>query len=159
MKLALRYALKDLRGALSSFRIVLLCLTLGIGAISAVQLTSHNVLSGIEKNGRSLLGGDLVIRNIYAPAPADLKKFLTDRQAVLTETVEARVMLANEVTFDNTLVELKAVATGYPLVGAVKARRTGQASAICHESVGYTLVRRHSDAAPRRRPAATRRQA
>lgn len=45
------------------------------------------------------------------------------------------------------------------LVSAVKARRNGQASAICHESVGYTLVRRHSDAAPRRRPAATRRQA
>lgn len=117
--LALRYALRDLRGALSSFRIVLLCLTLGIAAISAVQLTSHNVLDGIEKNGRALLGGDLVIRNIYSPATPDLKKWLADRNAVMTETIEARVMLANERTADNTLVELKAVANAYPLIGEV----------------------------------------
>lgn len=119
MKLAFLYALRDLRGALASFRIVILCLILGVGAISAVQLTSDSVLSGIEKNGRSLLGGDLVIRNIYAPASAELKSWLTERKAMMTETVEARVMLANAATDDNTLVELKAVAEGYPQFGSV----------------------------------------
>lgn len=119
MPLALRYAIKDLRGSLSSFRIVVMCLILGVGAIAAVQFTSHSVLSAIEKNGRSLLGGDLVIRNIYTPASDDLRAWFATRQAVMTETVEARVMAANVKTDDNTLVELKAVETGYPLYGNV----------------------------------------
>jgi LacI family transcriptional regulator len=41
------------------------------------------------------------------------------------------------------------------LVDAVKARRTGQVAAVRNECMEYTLVRRHSDAAPRRRPPAT----
>jgi len=40
------------------------------------------------------------------------------------------------------------------LVEAVKARRTGQAIPVRNECLEYTLVRRHSDTAPRRRPPA-----
>jgi LacI family transcriptional regulator len=40
------------------------------------------------------------------------------------------------------------------LVAAVKARRGGRLLAVRHECMPYTLVRRHSDAAPRRRPSA-----
>jgi putative ABC transport system permease protein len=119
MTLTLRYALKDLRGSLSSFRIVLLCLILGVGAISAVQSTSHSVLAAIQKNGRSLLGADILVRNIYNPAPSELRDWLSGRGAVLTETIEARAMVANAVTDDNTLIELKAVGAGYPLFGTV----------------------------------------
>jgi LacI family transcriptional regulator len=42
------------------------------------------------------------------------------------------------------------------LVAAVKARRAGQQIPVRHECMAYALVRRHSDAAPRRRPPATR---
>lgn len=119
MTLALRYALKDLRGSLSSFRIVLLCLILGVGAISAVQSTSHSVLSAIAKNGRTLLGADILVRNIYNPAPDELRDWFTTRGGVVTETIEARAMVANATTDDNTLIELKAVANGYPLFGKI----------------------------------------
>ncbi len=117
MKLALTYALRDLRGALSSLRIVLACLILGVSAIAAVQFTSHAVLDGIQKNGRTILGGDLIIRTITTPAPEDLRAWLSERGAALTDTIEARVMLANEATEDNTLVELKAVPATYPVYG------------------------------------------
>jgi LacI family transcriptional regulator len=40
------------------------------------------------------------------------------------------------------------------LMSAVKARRGGKAVPVKHECVDFTLVRRHSDAAPRRRPPA-----
>lgn len=115
--LSLSYAVKDLRGALSSFRIVLMCLILGVGAIAAVQFTSHSVLRGIQENGRSILGGDLIIRNIYTSVPQDVKEWFVERGAELTETVETRVMLANAETQENTLVELKAVSDGYPQYG------------------------------------------
>ncbi len=117
MMLSLRYALRDMRGAFKSLRIVLMCLVLGVGAIAAVQFTSHAVLDGIDKNGRAILGGDMVIRNIYNPADETLRGWFTERGARLVETVEARVMLANAKTDDNTLVELKAVPDGYPVYG------------------------------------------
>ena len=117
MSLALRYALRDLRGALSSFRIVLMCLFLGVGTIAAVQFTSYAVLTGIAENGRTILGGDLIVRSIFQPAPAALATWFAKRGASTIETVEARVMLANASTDDNTLVELKAVPAAYPLYG------------------------------------------
>lgn len=42
------------------------------------------------------------------------------------------------------------------LVDAVMARRSGQRLPVRHECMDYMLVRRHSDASPRRRPAAVR---
>lgn len=117
--LPLRYALKDLRGTVATFRTVLLCLILGIAAITAVQMTSRSVLESIRENGRSLLGGDIVIRNVQSPAPRDLRDWLGGRGAAMTETIEARVMLANAATDDATLVELKAVGPGYPNYGEV----------------------------------------
>ena len=133
MLLPLRYALKDVRGSLGSFRIVLMCLILGVGAIAAVQLTSHSVLSAIQKNGRSLLGGDLVVRNIYTPASEELRNWFSAKNAVMTETVEARVMVANTQTDDNTLVELKAVDSGYPLYGQLQADTTADPSELLRE--------------------------
>lgn len=120
MSLSLRYAIKDMRGALGSLYLVLICLVLGVGAIAAVQFTSHAVLDGIHKNGRSILGGDVVIRNIYDPAPEALRQWVSARQGSMIETIEARVMLANASTQDNTLVELKIVPAGYPQYGDFK---------------------------------------
>lgn len=117
MSLSLRYAIKDMRGALGSLYLVLICLVLGVGAIAAVQFTSHAVLDGIHKNGRSILGGDLVIRNIYDPASETLRQWIAARHGNMIETVESRVMLANADTQDNALVELKIVPDGYPQYG------------------------------------------
>jgi putative ABC transport system permease protein len=118
MTLSLTYALRDLRGALASLRIVLACLILGVATIAAVQSLSSALLSGIEKNGRAILGGDLIVRTLNAPASEPLRAALMAQGAVLTDSIEARVMAANEGTGDNTLVELKAVEAAYPLYGA-----------------------------------------
>lgn len=119
MSLSLRYALRDMRGALSSLYLVLICLVLGVGSIAAVQFTSHTVLDNIKANGRSILGADIMVRNIYTPAPQDLRDWFRQRNAQMTETVEARVMLANASNADNTLVELKIIGNDYPLFGDV----------------------------------------
>lgn len=117
MSLSLKYATKDMRGALGSLYLVLTCLVLGVGSIAAVQFTSYAVLDGIQKNGRTILGGDLIVRNIYNPAPQELKDWFIQRQASTIETIEARVMLANASTQDNSLVELKVIEEGYPQYG------------------------------------------
>ncbi len=120
MSLALTYAIKDLRGALRSLKIVLLCLVLGVATISAVQLVSRSVLTAIEENGRTILGADLIVRNLYQPVPKAMQDWLVARGATLSETIEMRVMLASAASGDNTLVELKAVDSIYPLYGALE---------------------------------------
>lgn len=115
--LTLRYALRDLRGSLKSFRIVLMCLLLGVGAIASVQFLSHSVLEAIARDGRTILGADMIVRTLNVPAPESLRTWFSERGGSMTESVEARVMLANEATQDSTLVELKAVEAGYPQYG------------------------------------------
>lgn len=115
--LPVRYALRDLRGALGSFRVVLMCLLLGVAAIASVQFISRSVLDSIERDGRTILGADIIVRNLNAPASPDLRQWFAQQQGVLSESIETRVMLSNAVTLDNTLVELKAVDDVYPLYG------------------------------------------
>ncbi|WP_169728414.1 ABC transporter permease [Geminicoccus roseus] len=57
---ALSFALRDLRGGLRGFWLLLLCLALGVAAIGAVGLLSSAVDQAVERDARSLLGGDLV---------------------------------------------------------------------------------------------------
>lgn len=130
MTLAFTYALRDLRGALLSLRIVLYCLILGVATIAAVQSISTSLLSGIEKNGRAILGGDLVVRTLNIPASDSLREYFLSRDAVLTSSIEARVMAANVETGDNTLVELKAVEAAYPLYGVFESDDGGNAHSI-----------------------------
>lgn len=118
--LSLRYAFRDMRGALGSLYLVLICLVLGVGSIAAVQFTGNAVLDGIRTNGNTILGADMIIRTIYNAAPDTLHSHLERHQAELAETVETRVMLANAETHDNTLVELKIVPPAYPLYGTVQ---------------------------------------
>ena len=59
MPLALRLALRELRGGLRGFGIFLLCIVLGVAAIAAVGGVRGAVLEGIGEHGRPLLGGDI----------------------------------------------------------------------------------------------------
>lgn len=115
--LSVRYALRDLRGALGSFRVMLMCLVLGVGAIASVQFISRSMLDSIARDGRTILGADVIVRNLNVPATPVLRDWFAGRQGFLSESVETRVMLSNAQTQDNTLVELKAVDGAYPLYG------------------------------------------
>ncbi|MGE5767923.1 MAG: hypothetical protein ACM35H_12095, partial [Bacteroidota bacterium] len=57
--LALRLARRELRGGLKGFRIFLACLTLGVTAIAGVGSISDAVMTGLQRDGRVLLGGDM----------------------------------------------------------------------------------------------------
>ncbi|MEP0508328.1 MAG: ABC transporter permease, partial [Aurantimonas coralicida] len=58
-RLALRFALREMRGGLSGFYIFLACITLGVAAIGAVNSVATMMTSGIAQEGRAILGGDL----------------------------------------------------------------------------------------------------
>lgn len=128
--LSFKYAITDLRGALQAFRVVLLCLVLGVGAISSVQFISRSVLESIARDGRIILGADMIVRHLNVPAPQDMREWLREQGGILSETIETRVMLANADTDENTLVELKAIDEGYPLYGVFETDRGNDLQAL-----------------------------
>lgn len=115
---ALRLALRELRGGLAGFRVFVIALALGVAAISAVGSFSESVLAGLAAGARELLGGDADVRNASLPIVPEQRAHLAASAQALSEAVELRTMAAAEGRpLERALVELKAVDGAYPLVG------------------------------------------
>ena len=59
MSAALRLALRDLRRGGRGLRLLALCLFLGTAALAGIGSLSSSLLAAIDKQGRSMLGGDV----------------------------------------------------------------------------------------------------
>ena len=121
----LSLALRDLRGGLKGFWLLLLCLALGVAAIGAVGLLSSAVDRAVARDARSLLGGDLVAE---APsneiAVAELGGALPPG-TVTRSTVRMSGLVTggklNDTGVPRSLaISLKGVTEPWPLVGQVE---------------------------------------
>ncbi len=117
--IALRLALRELRGGVRGLRIVLLCLAIGVAAIAAVGSLREGISRGLARDGGALLGGDLTVTTGALAPPESLRAWLGARGARLSEVVETHSLLVAP-SGDRALVELKVVDAAYPLAGAVK---------------------------------------
>lgn len=124
LSLAIRLARRELRGGLKGFWIFLACLTLGVAAIAAVQSVSSGILAGLQSDGRAILGGDVSVRQIYAPPTPEQRAFL-DQSGRVSRSVEMRAMARSGDDQRSTLIELKAVDGLYPLYGEATLRPPG----------------------------------
>src|SRR3954471_23580931 len=115
--LAFTLARRELRGGLRGLWIVLLCLALGVGVIAAVGTLRSAVNAGLAADGRVLLGGDLAIDGGAQPLPQSLTDWLHARGAATSGITQMRSMLVAP-SGERQLIELKAVDTHWPLVGA-----------------------------------------
>src|SRR5665213_1777178 len=114
--LALRLARREMRGRLAGFRIFFACLVLGVTAIAGVESLSAAFLTGLAEQGRTLLGGDVVVHLVHREANAGELAYLQKRGRV-SQTVSLRGMayaLKNGALDERQLVELKAVDGAYP---------------------------------------------
>jgi putative ABC transport system permease protein len=113
--LALRYALRELRGGLRGFYVFIACIALGVMAIAGVGSVAASLSDGLTREGRTLLGGDVAFSLIQREARPDEVAFLRSRSAVsIAATMRAMVRSADGRL---ALVELKAVDGNYPLLG------------------------------------------
>ncbi|MBY0407238.1 MAG: hypothetical protein K2Q01_06055, partial [Rickettsiales bacterium] len=114
MRLALIFALRELRGGVRDFRIFLSCLIIGVMVIAGVTAVSRHIAQGIQQESRTLLGGDLELtltNQLIEPGQlAFLKRYGTVSQ---TANMRSMAVFGDEVT----LVELKGVDEAYPLLG------------------------------------------
>src|SRR3954447_9425741 len=111
--LALRYALRELRGGLRGFYVFIACIALGVMAIAGVGSVAASLADGLAREGRTLLGGDIACSLIQREAKPAEVAFLRTRGNVSI----AAMLRAMARTADGrlALVELKAVDAAFPL--------------------------------------------
>jgi len=118
LRLALRLALREMRGGLSGFYIFLACIALGTAAIAGVNSVSQSITRAISQEGQVILGADIRFELQNRPATAEERAFL-DAQGAMTTTAALRSMARLPDGSDQTLVEVKAVDSRYPLYGTL----------------------------------------
>jgi putative ABC transport system permease protein len=113
----LRFAVRELRGGVQGFRIFIACIALGVMAIAGVGSLSRSLTDGLAREGRVILGGDLSFTLIHREAGPAERSFL-DSMGQVSVGATMRAM-ARTPDGRQTLVELKAVDSLYPLYGTL----------------------------------------
>lgn len=125
LPIALRFALRELRGGLSGFRIFIACLTLGVATIATVASLTRAIEEGLEREGQTILGGDMEINSFQRDPGPDLLNWAKEQGDV---SISARLRTMARIEGDtsitatgdtSTLVELRAVDSAYPLYGSL----------------------------------------
>lgn len=115
--LPLRFAMRELRGGLHGFYVLIFCIALGVMAIAGVGSFAESLAGGLAREGRTILGGDVSFSLIHREANADERAFL-DKNGRISVAATLRAM-ARTADQRNALVEIKAVDSVYPLYGHV----------------------------------------
>jgi len=123
LPLALRFALRELRGGMRGFRIFLACIAIGVTAIAGATSMNESVKAGIDADAQPLLGGDLQAR-ISARPVGDPELAALRESGEISALTQLRSMARTLDTTtgevqDRTLIELKGVDGNYPLYGTI----------------------------------------
>ncbi|MBH0179051.1 MAG: FtsX-like permease family protein, partial [Nitrospira sp.] len=149
----LHMAWRETRAAWRHFLYFLVCIAIGVGALTGVSLFGAQVEQTVTKEARSLLGGDLEIRLSWQVSPAGqtVLDSLRDRDVALTHISELVAMAAKaapSTTGQQTqIIELKAVEPQYPLYGSLRLEPNGNLAALlgrqtstCREPLCFGIV-------------------
>ena len=112
--IALRLAIRELRGGLSGLRLLAVCVFLGVAALGGVGSLSSAILAGLNARGREILGGDVEIE-LPLRAASPLERAAFARAGTVSEIVRSRAMVGRGDM--RVLGELKAVDPRWPLYG------------------------------------------
>ncbi len=119
-------AWRETRAAWRHFLYFLVCIAIGVGALTGVSLFGTQVERAVTKEARGLLGGDLEIRlsRLMSPKGREVLDSLSDRGVALTHVSELVAMAARAGSSGNgqptQIIELKAVEPQYPLYGTLR---------------------------------------
>jgi len=117
LPLAIRFALRELRGGLRGFYVFIACIALGVMAIAGVGSVAGSLTEGLDHQGRTLLGGDASFALIQREASTQERSFL-DAEGKVSVAAIMRGM-ARSASGEFALVDMKAVDGNYPMLGEV----------------------------------------
>ena len=119
-------AWRETRAAWRHFLYFLVCIAIGVGALTGVALFGAQVEQAVTKEARGLLGGDLEVRlsRLVSPTGQSVLDSLHERGVSLTHVSELVAMAARVESSDSgqptQIIELKAVESQYPLYGTLR---------------------------------------
>ena len=113
-----RLALREVRSGLNGFYVFIACVALGVMVITGVGALGDSLRLGFERQGETILGGDVALSRTHNPA-SDTERAWLLSQGRVSETATMRTMARRADGEDQTLAEIKGVDTAYPLAGAV----------------------------------------
>jgi len=117
LRLAARFARREMRGGLRGFRLFLACLALGVAAIAAVGSVRSAIEAGLEREGAAILGGAAELDFTFRFATPEERDWMQARATRVSEIAEFRSMAV--VGDERALTQIKAIDDAYPLVGTV----------------------------------------
>jgi putative ABC transport system permease protein len=144
---ALRMAWRETRAAWRQFAAFLVCVTLGVAALSAVGTLAANLDETLGREAKALLGGDVEARSTRA-FDAGFEAALAPlgaAGATVTRTRELVGMAREPAGGRTLLVELKAVDGDYPLYGRLEVSPPAPLAALVADDgavVGEPLLAR-----------------
>ncbi|MEK6586519.1 MAG: ABC transporter permease, partial [Nitrospirota bacterium] len=119
-------AWRETRAAWRHFLYFLVCIAVGVGALTGVSLFGTQVEQAVTKEARGLLGGDLEVRlsRPISSTGQEVLDALIDRGVALTHVSELVAMAARAGSSGSgqptQIIELKAVEPQYPLYGTLR---------------------------------------
>jgi putative ABC transport system permease protein len=123
--LAIRLAVRELRGGLGGFYVLIICIMLGVMAITTVGVLSSALRAGLGEQGRVLLGGDISFSLVHQ-APTAIQRNFISRFGHISEIATLRSIARPIEGRRTVLVDIKAVDKAYPLTGDVLVRHEGR---------------------------------
>lgn len=124
-------AWRETSAAWRHFLYFLVCIAIGVGALTGVSLFGTQVERAVTKEARGLLGGDLEIRlsRLISPKGKEVLDSLSDRGIAFTHVNELVAMAAKAGSSGSgqptQIIELKAVEPHYPLYGTLRLEPQG----------------------------------
>lgn len=112
-------AWRETRGAFRHFSLFLLCVALGVAALTGVGSLGADLDSAIRRESKALLASDLELRSRRPLGPEARQNLegLKERGIETTQALEMIAMASDPARTATQLVELKAVGPGYPFYG------------------------------------------
>jgi len=121
--MALRIAVRDMRGGAASLRLLVAGVFVGAAAVALVGATSQSLVDGARKGGLESVGGDLSLRLFHRP-PSEEELHSLRQEGKISITAEirpsARAVKNGLGEGAALLVELKGIDQQYPLYGSVE---------------------------------------
>lgn len=112
-------AWRETKSNLKDFRVMVLSLFLGVFVISFIYNITGALENGLRVNGKAILGGDIMLRQIYNPITEEQLNYLEERGKI-SRSIEMRGLVYNPDKELTGLSEIKAVDAAYPLFGKVE---------------------------------------
>ena len=133
----IRTALRDLRRGYRGFWIFFGCLALGVAAITIVTVLSSSLLSGLERDGKQILGGDIAVQKQFRALTDEELQTLESYASEVARYIELSTLLRADDAEKSILVSLKAVDDVYPLFGTFEIQGGGALNESIKQEDGY----------------------